>query len=337
MNHYHGELCLISCTSGKSFAKKLLRELNKKRDKKIHLLDTDEILFANTEIKTVLNESVRGRDVFVVQDIENHYDGRSVDENLRALYTVIGACRRCDANYITAVLPSYPYARQEKQWGREDITAARVAWELEGDLGADHIISIDLHNPAIQGFFRSAQIENLRGSYVLVPHIKTKIRNMGDTVVTPTDLGGAKRANYYAHSLNCFVAFTFKTRDYHKANTVENMELLGDIDNKDVYIVDDMIDTAGTFCKAATLAKSKGAKEVIGVTTFALLNNDALSKLQELHKEKILNKLICTDASYIPADILKENKWIEVVSVSQYFAEIINRLHNRQSIGELLN
>jgi ribose-phosphate pyrophosphokinase len=336
MNHYHGELCIISCTSGRYFAKSIVKALNLNKKKKIEILDSEEVIFANTELKTVLNESVRGRDVFVVQDIENHYDGRSVDENLRALYTVIGACRRCDANYITAVLPSYPYARQEKQWGREDITAARVAWELEGDLGADHIISIDLHNPAIQGFFRSAQIENLRGSYVLVPHIKSKIRKRSDTVVTSTDLGGAKRANYYAHSLNCFVAFTFKTRDYHKANTVENMELLGDIENKDIYIVDDMIDTAGTFCKACTLAKSKGAKKIVGVTTFALLNNDALSKLQELHKEKILNKLICTDASYIPVDILRENSWIEVVSVAPYFAEIIRRLHNRASIGELL-
>ena len=336
MNHYHGCLSIISCTSGKSFAIKIIKAINKKGKEKLHLLNTDEIRFANTEIKTILNESVRGKDVFVIQDVENHYDGRSVDENLRALYTVIGACRRCDANYITAVLPSYPYARQEKQWGREDITAARVAWELEGDLGADHVISIDLHNPAIQGFFRSAQIENLKGSHVLIPYIKEEIKDKEDVVITSTDLGGAKRANYYANSLSCCVAFTFKTRDYHKANTVENMQILGDVKNKTVYIVDDMIDTAGTLCKAIELAHKKGAKEIIGVTTFALLNNDALKKLKRLYKKKYLKRLICTDASYIPYDILKSNSWIKVVSVGGYFAEIIHRLHNRKSVGELL-
>jgi len=336
MNQYHGGLSIISCTSGKSFARKIITSINEKSKSETHLLDTDEINFANTEIKTVLNESVRGKDVFVIQDVENHYKGRSVDENLRALYTVIGACRRCDANYITAVLPSYPYARQEKQWGREDITAARVAWELEGDLGADHVISIDLHNPAIQGFFRSAQIENLKGSQVLIPYIKEEIKNKADTVITSTDLGGAKRANYYANSINCCVAFTFKTRNYHKANTVANMQLLGEVKDKVVYIVDDMIDTAGTLCRAIGLAKKKGAKQIIGVTTFALLNNDALKKLKKLHKKNFLKRLICTDASYIPSKILKENSWIKVVSVGEYFAEIIHRLHERKSVGELL-
>ena len=175
MTYYRGNLCLISCNSGLEFANKVLDEINTKQQKSSTLLQTEETLFANTEVKTVLNESIRGKDVFIIQDIENHYEGRSVDDNLRALYTVIGACRRCDASYITAVIPSYPYGRQDKQWGREDITAARVAWELEGDLGADHILTMDLHNPAIQGFFRSAQIENLMGSTVLIPYLKDQI------------------------------------------------------------------------------------------------------------------------------------------------------------------
>lgn len=336
MNHYRGQLCIMSCTSGLCFTKKILKAVNKKRQKKLHLLDTEEILFANTEIKTILNESIRGKDVFIIQDIENHFDGRSVDENLRALYTVIGACRRCDADYITAVIPSFPYARQDKQTGREDITAARVAWELEGDLGADHIITMDLHNPAIQGFFRSAQIENLRGSQILVPYIKKDIHDPKNTVIIPTDLGGAKRANYYAHNLHTGVAFTYKNRNYSKANTIRSMAIMGNVKGKAVYIIDDMIDTATTFCKAMTIAKESGAKEITGVTTFALLNNNAIKNLAKYHKEKILNKLITTDASYLPKDFLQEHKWIEVVSVAEYFAEIIYRLNNRQSIGELL-
>jgi len=336
MNHLHGDLCLIPCNSGLDFARKILKEINKKRKKKLHLLDIDEILFANTEVKTVLNESIRGKDVFVVQDTENHSDGKSVDENLRVLYTVIGACRRCDASYITAVIPSFPYARQDKQTGREDITAARVAWELEGDLGADHIITMDLHNTAIQGFFRSAQIENLRGSQVLIPYLKDNLKDLENTVFIPTDLGGAKRANYYALNLHTGVAFTYKSRNYSKANSINGMEIMGNLKGKTVYIIDDMIDTGGTFCKAVKVAKEKGARDVIGITTFGLFNGSATKEIDKLFDKKMLTKLICTDATHLPKDFSKKHEWLEVISVAQYFGEIIHRLNNRQSIGELL-
>ncbi len=336
MNHYRGNLSIISCESGTEFAKKVLKEVNKKRKNKIKLLDTSEIVFANTEVKSVLNQSVRGKDVFVIQDVENHYNGKSVDQNLRALYTVLGACKRCDANYVTAVIPTFPYSRQDKQWGREDITAARVAWEMEGAMGADHIITMDLHNTAIQGFFRCSWVDDLKGSQVLIPYIKKTIKDLEDAVVIPTDLGGAKRANYYARCLDIDVAFTYKVRNYSKKNVVDDMKIMGDIKNKKVLIVDDMIDTGGTFCKAIELAKSSKAKEVIGITTFALLNGKALEEIIEMHNQGVLSKLICTDATYIPKDILEKNKWIKVISVAKYFGEIIYRLNKRQSIGELL-
>jgi len=336
MNHYRGNLSIISCESGTEFAKKVLKEVNKKRKNEIKLLDTSEIVFANTEVKSVLNQSVRGKDVFVIQDVENHYNGKSVDQNLRALYTVLGACKRCDANYVTAVIPTFPYSRQDKQWGREDITAARVAWEMEGAMGADHIITMDLHNTAIQGFFRCSWVDDLKGSQVLIPYIKKTIKDLEDAVVIPTDLGGAKRANYYARCLDIDVAFTYKVRNYSKKNVVDDMKIMGDIKNKKVLIVDDMIDTGGTFCKAIELAKSSKAKEVIGITTFALLNGKALEEIIEMHNQGVLSKLICTDATYIPKDILEKNKWIKVISVAKYFGEIIYRLNKRQSIGELL-
>ena len=307
MNPFHGSLCLIACSSGLNFAKKVLKGINKKEKHKLHLLDMDEILFANTEVKTVLNESIRGKDIFIIQDVENHYNGRSVDDNLRVLYTVIGACRRCDAGYITAVIPSFPYARQDKQSGREDITTARIAWELEGDLGADHIITMDLHNTAIQGFFRSAQIENLRGSQVLIPHIKKDIEDIKNTVFIPTDLGGAKRANYFALNLHTEVAFAYKSRNYSKTNSIDNIEIMGNLKNKTVYIVDDMIDTGGTFCKTVEVAKSKGAKEIIGIATFGLLNGNATERLEDIHKKGLLTKVIFTDASLLPPNYTKNH------------------------------
>lgn len=337
MNHFRGDLVVIACESGKEFALKVLKEINKGRKKKVKLLDTQEIVFANTEIKSVLNESVRGKDVFVIQDIENHYSGKCVDQNLRALYTVLGACKRCDANYVTAVIPSFPYARQDKQWGREDITASRVAWELEGAMGADHIITMDLHNAAIQGFFRYSWVDDLKGSHVLIPYIKKTYKEIGNSVILPTDLGGAKRANYYARCLDTDVAFTYKVRNYKKKNQVDDMKIMGNLKNKTVFIIDDMIDTGGTFCKAVELAKHNGAKKVIGVTTFGLLNGNAIDRLSELETKGYINKLICTDATYIPKDILDKKKWIKVLSVSKYFAQIIDRLNNRNSIGNLLD
>lgn len=337
MNHFRGDLSVISCESGKEFAQKVLKEINKGRKKKVKLLDTQEIIFANTEVKTVLNESVRGKDVFVIQDVENHYNGMSVDQNLRALYTVLGACKRCDANYVTAVIPSFPYGRQDKQWGREDISASRVAWELEGAMGADHIITMDLHNTAIQGFFRNSWVDDLKGSHVLIPYIKKYYKDINNSVILPTDLGGAKRANYYARCLNMDVAFTYKVRNYKKKNLVDDMKIMGNLKNKTVFIIDDMIDTGGTFCKAIELAKSNNAKEIVGITTFGLLNGDAVGRIGELYNKRCINKLICTDATYIPKNVLDKNKWIKVISVSKHFAEIINRLNNRNSIGSLLD
>jgi len=337
MNYFRGNLSVIACESGKEFALKVLKEINKGRKKKVKLLDTQEVIFANTEVKTVLNESVRGKDVFVIQDVENHYNGMSVDQNLRALYTVLGACKRCDANYVTAVIPSFPYGRQDKQWGREDISASRVAWELEGAMGADHIITIDLHNTAIQGFFRNSWVDDLKGSHVLIPYIKRYYKDLNNSVVMPTDLGGAKRANYYATSLNTELAFTYKVRNYKKKNLVDDMKIMGNLKNRTVFIVDDMIDTGGTFCKAIELAKSCGAKEIVGITTFALLNGNAIDKIEKLYSKGSINKLVCTDATYIPKEILDKNKWIKVISVSKHFAEIINRLNNRHSIGSLLD
>lgn len=337
MNHFRGDLVVIGCESGKEFALRVLKEINKKSKKKVHLLDSQEITFANTEIKSILNESVRGKDVFVIQDVENHYNGKSVDENLRALYTVLGACKRCDANYVTAVIPSFPYSRQDKQWGREDISAARVAWELEGSMGADHVITIDLHNTAIQGFFRVSWVDNLKGSQVLLPYVKRLIKDPENTTILPTDLGGAKRANYYSTNLNTEVAFAYKVRNYKKKNTIQDLKIMGNIKNRTVYIVDDMIDTGGTFCKAVEIAKENGAKEIIGITTFGLLNGNAIETLTKLHEKGTFSKLICTDATYIPKDILEKNNWIKVVSVSKYFGEVIYRLNTRHSIGSLLD
>jgi ribose-phosphate pyrophosphokinase len=329
-------LSILSCQSGIPLGEKIVKSLIKKTTKDIHLIKSTQIQFANTEIKTVIEESIRGREVYIIQDIENHSDGSTVDENLRALYTTIDACRRCDAERITAVIPSYPYARQDKQDGRDGITAARVAWELEGEMGVDHILTIDLHNSAIQGFFRKAKIDNLRGGYVLKPYLKKMIKYPRKTVIMPTDLGGAKRANYYAQNLLTDIAFAYKRRDYRRPNCVENIEVLGNIEKKDVYIIDDMIDSGGTLIKTVEKVKKLGAKKIVAVCTLALFNGDAVKNFKNLHEGKTLDLVIGTDATYHSKEFLEENKWFKEITISNYFAEAIYRINRRKSVGELL-
>lgn len=329
-------LSILSCQSGIPLAKKIVKELRKRTTTDIHLIKSSQIEFANTEIKTTIDESIRGREVYIIQDIENHTEGMSTDQNLRALYTTIDACRRCDAERITAVIPSFPYARQDKQDGRDGITAARIAWELEGEMGVEHIITLDLHNTAIQGFFRKAKIDNLKGGYVLKPYLEKRITNPKKTVIMPTDLGGAKRANYYAQHLHTDIAFSYKKRNYSKPNCVENIEILGDIKGKDVYIIDDMIDTGGTLIRSIEKAKEMGAKSIVAVCTLALLNGNAIKEFTKLQKKNIIELVIGTDATYHSKKFLKENDWFKEISVSKYFAEVIYRINRRKSIGDLL-
>lgn len=329
-------LSIMACESGLSFAKKIEKELKKITNDEVNLIDTTETRFANTEIKTMINESIRGKDVFIIQDCENHTNGKSVDDNLRALYTMVDACRRCDADRITTVLPSFPYARQDKQNGREGITAARIAYELEGDGAVDHVITVDLHNSAIQGFFRRAKIDNLLGSYDLVPVLKKMIKNTEETVIMPTDLGGAKRANYYAQCLSTDIAFTYKVRNYCKANTVDKVAVLGDVKDKDVYIVDDMICTGGTLTKVIEEVKNMGAKKIVAICTLALFNGPAVERFNEAYEKGYLDLVIGTDATYHSKEFLKENPWFKEVSVAGYFADVINRINQRKSITDLL-
>ena len=336
MTRQKAPLSIISCKSGLEFSKKVVKELRKISEDKVHLIDSSEIIFANTEIKTVLNESIRGKDVFIIQDVENHSEGMSVDDNLRALYTTVDACRRCDAERITTVLPSYPYARQDKQDGREGITASRIAYELEGDGAVDHIITIDLHNSAIQGFFRRAKIDNLKGSYVLLPYLKRFVKDTENSVIMPTDLGGAKRANYYAHQLKTDIAFSYKKRNYCKPNSIEELAILGEIENKDVYIIDDMICTGGTLVRAMEQAKDMGAKKIIAVCTLSLFNNPAKERFDSAFEKGILDLVVGTDATFQTKEFLKDSKWYKQVSVAKYFAETIDRVNRRESITDLL-
>ncbi len=333
MINTRGTLSILACDSGEHFAKKVLTKLQEKKTE-VRFIPSEQIQFANSEIKTTIEESIRGTDIYIFQDVENSTNG-TVDENLRALKTAIDAAWRCDASYITAVIPAFPYARQDKQIGREGITAAAVAREIE-DENANHVITLDIHNPAIEGYFRKAKFENLRAYKTLVDYIKANPDDfdLGNMVVMAPDLGGATRAGHYARKLEVEPVFSYKRRI--KVNHVEPIQIIGDVKDKDVLIVDDMIDTAGTIMAAVRASKDAGAQRVYAVCSLPLFNGPALESITKAHEDECLTAVISTDAVYHGADFQKQNPWFREVSVASYFSKVMRRMNSRESISALL-
>jgi ribose-phosphate pyrophosphokinase len=334
-----GRLGLIACDSGKPFAEKVaaeLKEIIAKEDKMngVDLLKTKETRFANSELKTEIEESIRNKDIYIFQDIANHSSGLSVNDNFMVLKTAIQAAKMADAHYITIIIPTFPYSRQDKPKTREGITAAMAARELE-DCGAARVITLDIHNEAIAGFFRKANLENLRASKNLIDYIKEKIGVKNLVIVAP-DVGAAERAVHYAKKLGTPVALIHKERDYSKVSTVENMRLVGDVKGKDVCIIDDMIDTAGTLANAAKKLKDEGAKEIYFAASLAFFNGPAIDRLDSAYKSKLITKVIGTDAVYKPVDFKAKHPWYDEVSVAKYFARVIYSINRGHSISRLL-
>lgn len=334
-----GRLSILACESGRSFAEKVLKRLVEKGEyKEIRLISAKEVQFANTEIKTTIGESVRDADVFIIQDVENSITNKSVDENLRALKTAIDAAWRSDARYVTAVVPVFPYARQDKQDGREGVTAAVAAREIE-DAGANHVITLDIHNTAIAGFFRKAKFDNLHASKNIIDYIKENaaLFNLKNLTIMAPDLGGAKRAEHYAQKLGTDIVFVHKRRNYNTPNVVENAVIIGDVKGKDVLIVDDILCTGSTLVKVAKMAKEQGARRVFAACSLPLFNGNAIQNISAAYNEGYISAVIGTDAIYHGGDDFKsKNPWFIEVSVASYFAKVIYTLNHRESLSQLL-
>ena len=331
-----GKLSILACESGRPFAKKILDKIIKKKGE-VKFISSSEVKFANTERKAVIKESIRGADVYIIQDVENSANEYSVDENLRALKTAIDAVYRSDANHITAVIPVFPYARQDKQEGREGITAAAVAREIE-DVNANQVITLDVHNEAIAGFFRKAKFENLHASKNIIDYIKDNKNdfNPKNLVVMSPDVGGARRAKHYAKMLGVNLILAYKDRNYDIPNSIESIQIVGEVKGKDVLIVDDMIDTAETLINVVKKAKEKGAKKIYVACSLALFNGPSIERIKKAYEERYLTAVIGTDAVYHGPDFERKHPWYKEVSVAGYFAEVINRLNHSKSISKLL-
>ena len=270
--------------------------------------------YSDGEFQPSFEESVRGARIFIIGSTQPS------SENLMEMLLMLDAAKRASARHITAVMPYFGWARQDrKDKPRVPIGAKLIAKLLEA-AGATRIITMDLHADQIQGFFEKP-VDHLFASTIFLPYIESlKLSNL--TIASP-DMGGSKRAYAYSKYLSSEVVICYKQRE--KANKISRMELIGEVKGKNVILVDDMVDTAGTLTKAATLMKDRGAISVRAICTHALLSGDAYDKIEESE----LEELIVTDS--IPPRI-SHNK-VKVLSCAPLFAEVMHNLHFNKSIS----
>jgi len=284
--------------------------------------------FANEECRIEIHENVRGADVFVVQSIcKPPVPGKSVNDSLMEMLLMIDALRRASAYRITAVIPYYGYAKQDKKTkGREPISAKLVA-NLLTTAGVQRILTVDLHAAQIQGFF-DEPVDNLTASFILANYLMNtrKLRGPGTVVVSP-DAGGVARAEAFAKKLDTSVAIVFKRRPRPDVNEVS--EVVGDLRGKAAIIIDDMISTGGTLVKAAEAILERGATEVITCATHGIFAASAAQKLND----SAINEIVVTNTVPVPHEI--RGSKIKVLSVAPLLADTIRRISTNRSVSEI--
>ena len=302
---------LFSGTANPEFAKKVGKYLN------VPVGGASINKFSDGEISVQIHESVRGQDVFIVQPT-----CAPTNDHLMELLIIVDALKRSSAKSISAVMPYFGYARQDRKAApRVPITAKLVADMLE-TVGIDRIITIDLHAAQIQGFF-DIPVDNLYGSVLFVDYLRAK--NLKNPIIASPDIGGVARARSYAEKLGYDLVIVDKRRE--KANVAEVMNIIGDVQGKDVILVDDMVDTAGTLVKAAEVLKKKGATSVMACCTHGVLSGPAFERINA----GTLDELVITDT--IPMHGKSDR--ITILSGTKIIGETIRRITNNESVNSI--
>lgn len=289
--------------------------------------------FANGEIYARYQESVRGADVFIVQSVCSSPNGFDVNDNLMELLIMVDACRRASAGRITAVMPYFGYARQDRKAKSRDPISAKLVANMLVAAGVDRVLTMDLHANQIQGFF-DIPVDNLFGNPIFVDYYAKKFgAHCEDMVVVSPDVGSVARARTFAQKLHMNLAIVDKRRQ--KANQCEVMNVIGDVEGKECILFDDMVDTAGSLCNAAkAVVEVGGAKKVYACASHGVLSGPALERLEA----SCIEELALLDTIPAPvgeAELAKAR--IKYLTVAPMFAEAIERTYQEISIAKLFN
>ncbi len=313
MNIHGNNIKIFAANSNPELAQKIADQLG------LPLSKCTVSKFSDGEVAVSIQESVRGSDVFVVQSTCN-----PVNDNLMELLIMIDALKRASAGRITAVIPYFGYARQDRKSKPRDAISSKLVANLITAAGADGVLTMDLHAAQIQGFF-DIPVNHLEGMSILAKHFANE--HLEDLVVVSPDFGSVTRARNFAGRLDCPIAIIDKRRP--RPNVSEIMHIIGDIEGKNILIIDDIIDTAGTLCNAANALKERGAKSVRACATHAVLSGPAIERI----KNSVLEELVLLDT--IPLTDDKKLDIIKTDSVAPVFAQAIQRIYEEQSVSEI--
>ena len=318
MIHTH-RLELFACRASENFARQVINHINliqSPDEPVLHLGQLEITPFSDGEFQPQFEESVRGASVYIIQSTIPPAD------NLMELLLTIDAAKRASADEVVAVIPYFGWARQDRKDRPRVAIGAKLVANLLRAAGTDRVMTCDLHAGQIQGFF-DIPVDHVYASKVFLPYIKS--RKFKNLAIAAPDMGGAKRANVYARELMCPVIICHKTRE--RANVVGSITAIGEIEGKDIIIVDDMIDTAGTLCKAADVLKSRGAASVRACATHGMLSGSALQRIHD----SALEEVFITDT--IPHPELADDPKIRIISMAEVFASIIHKVYNYEAIS----
>ena len=332
----------------------VVREATDKYRPPVFKVETLFTWFANGEVKAEILECVRGKDIYIFQDVENHEPiamngGKnmvnfSVNDHVMTLLVTIDAVQQAGAKSITLVVPAFPYARQHKKKTREGLTASLLShiYELKG---VTRVVTLDIHSREIVNAFNTTYLDNLHASYQIIREL-TKIVNLSgpnkeDLVVVSPDTGAIDRNKFYASGLKVPLAMIYKERDYSvvtqdaKNTNIKSIKLLGDVKGKVAFLADDMLGTGGTLLKAMGFLKEQGATKVIAAISLPFFTGNAIELFDQAYKDGLFYRVIGTNAVY--HSILADKEWFISTNVTGLFANVITRIHHDQGLSDLLD
>ena len=308
---------IISGNSNPILANQISTEL------KVKTIDVTVTRFSDQEVFVEINENIRGKNIFVIQSTS-----MPANDHIMELLITIDALKRASANTVTAVIPYFGYARQDRKVGPRTPISAKLVADILTTAGIDRLLTIDLHAGQIQGFF-DIPVDNLYAAPVITKDILKNYKDKDLVVISP-DVGGVVRARGIAKRINGDLAIVDKRRD--KANESEVMNIIGDINNRDCIIVDDIVDTAGTLCNAAEALINEGANSVSAYITHGVLSGPAIERLQNSK----LKELVITD-SIAPTKLILDASNIRIINLAPLIAEAIRRISSDSSVSSLFD